>query len=153
MSGKVLDLQDFVAHATSAKADPVRVTKAARALVDGALRIRTGNDGIFGNVIPVTKPVEAVGAWLKSIERDMIGGDFQRENEAREALVVAAEEVDEAVKAVPKAARFQTALYADALGALAKGSSSSDQRSFWPWLLAAGLSGLLVGILFNLKRR
>lgn len=82
-----LDLQTFTDRVNQTRrADPRRVTQAGYKLVKGALRIRhngpTGNvvdvDDVLGSVMnrkkPVTKPAEAVGAWLKSLERDSAQG-------------------------------------------------------------------------------
>ena len=144
-----LDLQAFITRVGHVRSDPVQTTRAARALVNGALRIRTGCNGLYGIATPITRPTEAVGAWISSIESDLASGDFHRHAEAREALVAAAEEVDSAVKTIPKAKRLRNALYIDALGALAQPESSDN---IWPFL-AGILGGILVVVLINLRTR
>jgi hypothetical protein len=135
------------------KADPQRVARAGLTLVDGALRIRRGGDGLYGAVErPVTKPAEAVRAWLKGISQD-IGedGSFTRAAEMREALIAAAEEVDAAVKATPAAERLRGALYSDALDVLGS-AGPSGWRPYLPWFVAAGLGGALIGVLIAKRK-
>lgn len=151
MSGALpayIDLEAFAQRAQHArKADPARVARAGLNLVDGALRIRRGGDGLYGEVErPTTKPVEAVGAWIRALEREASSGSpFYRSAEMREALVAAAEEVDKAAQAMPQAERLRGALYADAIEVLGAGDSGS--RNLLPWIVAAIFGGICVGLL------
>jgi hypothetical protein len=133
-------------------ARPEQLTRIGLHLIDGALRVRRGGDGIFGDVEkPITKPAEAIGEWLRSLEESTVLGGVQRPHEAREAVAAAAEELDTAVGLMPAASRLRPALYADALGAL--GTFGADERAlpatFWPWTLVAALGGVLVGLLLG----
>lgn len=136
----------FAARANRASGDPSRSIRAGLALVDGAVRIRRGGDGLYGNVErPITKQAEAVGAWIRSMEPEILGGDFHRQAELREAVIAAAEEVDAAVAEAPAASRLQGALYTDALDAL--GAQQKRPTSILPWVIAGVLGGILVGVI------
>ena len=136
-------------------ADPRRVARAASTLVEGAMRIRRGGDGLYAAVDkPSTKQAEAIGAWLRSMEKDIIGGEeFHRQGELREALTAAAEEVGHAALATPAATRLRDALYTDAISVFGAGGGSGSNAQVLPWALAAGLGGILVGVLFARKKR
>ncbi len=146
MSCTDLDLATFAVRAGRAKpADAARVARATRSLVDGALRIRRGNDGLYGDVLkPVTKPAEAIGAWLRSIEREVDEGAFHRAAELREAMIAAGEEVDAATRATPAAERLRGALYSDALD-LIGGPAERPAASMWQWVVDSVLAVALVG--------
>jgi hypothetical protein len=155
MASVLHDFEAFAAKAEAAKrADPSQVARAGLNLVDGAIRIRRGGDGLYGDVEkPITKQAEAVGEWLKSLERDATtsGPAFRRSAEMREALVAAAEEVDRATTLLPDATRFKNALYSDAIDVL--GESAPSPRPWLPWVIVSALGGILVGILFSSRKR
>ena len=137
------DFDFFAERASRASAAPVDVARAARALVDGAIRIRRGGDGLYGEVAkPNVKQAEAIGVWIKSMERDMERGNFHRAAEMREALIAAGEEVDLATKAEPKALRLRDALWTDAITVLGSSGSSNNL----PWFIAAAAVGLAIGL-------
>lgn len=152
-----MDLPNFAQRASSAhRVDPRRVVRAGQKLINGALRIRRGGDGIYHNrdtvmgLPPVTKPAEAIGAWLQSLAGEAASGE-RCEAEMQEALLAAAEEVDEATKATPAASRLRSALYTDALGIV----SDTDKKSLpigLPWIIAAVLGGILFGVLIIRKK-
>lgn len=133
--------------------DPTRLAQAGMNLVNGALRIRRGGDGVYGTVDrPVTKPIEAVRAWIDSMAREVEEGKpYPRAAELRESVVAAAEEVDAAVREMPAAHRLRGALYEDALGAL------TTTRPWYahpavPWGVAVLLAGVLAGVLIARRR-
>lgn len=149
-----LDFPAFTARVGAARAhDPARVVRAASNLVEGALRIRRGNEGLYGVVErPVTKPAEALGSWIHSLEREIVGGEpFYRTAEAAEALVAAAEEVDAATEATPAATRLRNALYSDALTVVG-GGGESRWRPYLPWIISSVLGGILIGILMARRK-
>lgn len=144
------DLEAFAVQLERTKADPTRLTQAGRALVSGALRIRRAGDGLYGvpPERPITKPAEAVGAWLDDLEQDATNDwNFTRTAELQEAVVAAAEEVNTAVRATPAAARLQRALYRDVLGSL----NVRPPSNFVPWMIASILGGILIGMMINNK--
>ena len=158
-------LGDFDRQLRAARvADPDRAARAGLALLDGALRVRTGNNGLYPTPAhPVTKPVESLGAWIESLRTDARegGGDFfHRENELREVLGAAAAEVDAAVKgagATPSLERLRAALYQDALGAIEPPPAPPPPPPWYrepavPWVLAGGLGGVLLGLLIATAR-
>ncbi len=149
------DFVAFVQRATQArKAEPLQVARAGRNLIDGALRIRRGGDGLYAEVErPITKPAEAVGAWMGSLERQLDSGQpFGRAAEMREALVAAAEEVDAAAAATPAAERLRSALFSDALETIGGTGGPAAHQSFLGWIVAAALGGILIGVLLSRKR-
>ena len=147
------DFNAFAARASRTRTkNPALAALAGLNLVDGALRIRRGGDGIYGDVEkPITKPAEAVAAWLKDIENSIDDRPFTRSAELREAVVAAGEEVDAAAKAMPASERLRSALYSDALTVL--GGDLPMSSNFWPWLVATALGGILLGVLISRKRR
>ena len=146
-----IDLDAFAARVNARRSDPRRVALAGRNLIDGALRIRRGGDGLYGTPTrPITKPAEAVGAWLKAMEREAAAGPFHRQAEMREALMAAAEEVDAAAVAAPAAERLRGALFSDAIDVI--GGDTGGWRPWLPWLLVAGLGGVLIGVFMSRKR-
>ena len=156
MPPSAMDFTAFTARVGQAKKKhPGRLLDAGRGLVDGALRIRRGGDGLYGELParPVTKPAEAVGAWLEALSEEAADdAPFYRHAEAREALVAAAEEVQAATEQIPRAERLQGALYLDALDRIGLGSEGrSSLRAAVPWIVAASLAGILVGVF--LRRR
>lgn len=149
------ELASFTSRVQNAqRAVPLRALKAGLNLVDGALRIRAGGDGIYGEPHrPVTKPAEALRAWLRSMEPDIRNGTFDRHNELREAIVAAGEEINRAVEHVPAATRLRSALYSDATNII---GGWETPKSIVPWIVAASLGGVVVGMLLtrkNHKRR
>lgn len=157
----LIDLPSFANRVSQLPVrDPNRVAVAGRTLVDGAIRIRRG-DGVFGDSAaasrPVTKPAEAIAAWIGNMQRELTaGGPFHRHAELREALAAAGEEVDAAVSAMPgtpgmpAARRLQSALYSDAIGTI-DDKPASALKSALPWIISAALAGILVGILVSRK--
>lgn len=145
-----LDFAAFATQAENASANPRSVARATLGLVDGALRIRRAGDGIYGAipVRPVTKPAEAIGAWISDISRN---ANYRRA-EMREALIAAGAEVEAATReAAPSAGRLRAALYSDALGTLGSKEGSSNTL---PWVIAGVLGGILLSILYtNRKKR
>jgi cell division septum initiation protein DivIVA len=109
-------------------------------------------DGLYAQVDkPVTKPAEAIGAWLESMENELAGEEpFQRSAELREAIIAAGQEVDAAAAAQPEAARLRDALHADAL-AILQPKRNENPTSFFPWLLVSLLGGVLIGVLITKK--
>lgn len=83
---------------------------------------------------------EAVREWLRSLERDMVAGDFHRHAEMREALVAAAEEVERSTRG-----HLRDALYVDAIGAV-----SSPSRIPWRWVVAGAIGGVVGGVVAGL---
>lgn len=158
-----IDFPTFAARVERAhRADPTQVARAGKTLINGALRIRTGNGGLFGQVEkPITKPAQAIHEWLKALEREANNGDpFHRSAEIREAIVAAGEEIDKAAADLPTATRLRTALYKDALGAIdAIGGDAKPSRNYLPWILTGVLGGIVIGMLlprssfFKKKRR
>lgn len=161
-SGAALDLQAFTRRIGRVRpADPRRVARAGLNMVDNALRIRRSEgqqavdpadvlgSWLYPNQRPITKPAEAVGAWLKSIASD-IDEDvpFDRVAEMREAMIAAGEEVETATQSLPAAQRLRSALYSDALGSF---GSQSTMNPLLPWVLALG--GVLVGILWASRKK
>lgn len=144
-----LDLHSFISRASRAPNEPRRLLRAAQNLIGGALRIRTGNNGLYPVNAPhaATKPAEALNAWIKTLEVDAAREDFSRHNEAQEALIAAAEEVEQAARWAPKASRFRHALYADALGAI---EVAPKKPKVNPWLIVGILGGVLSGVLLGL---
>ena len=146
-----VDFDTFLARIGRSRPHPERAAQAAKALIDGALRIRQGGDGLYGvePSRPVTKPAEAIGAWLSSLETDYRGNpSFHRHAEMKEVLVAASEEVDKAARAMPGADRMRNALFTDAIDVIGGNSPSSRL----PWCIAALLGGILVGVLFSRRR-
>ena len=151
-----LDFQAFAANAnrTSAQSvNPTSLARAGHALVNGALRIRHGGNGLYGtsDKSVITKPAEAVGAWIKSMQAEIVGGNFHRTAELREAIVAAAEEVDAATLATPKATRLREALYTDALHVLG-GSDTTSKSNLILGIAASILGGLLLGLLLPVRK-
>lgn len=159
MSSEPIRLADFSARVQNANGESARLADAGLNLLQGALRIRRGGDGIYGDepTRPVTKPAEAVAAWIGSMKREMSVGSFQRKAELREALIAAGEEVDAAAQATPSAARLRGALYEDALGALDENSKTKSwfeaNSSILPWTVAGVFGGLLLGMYIWRRRR
>jgi len=144
------DFDIFAARVFNNKsADPGRVVQAGRQLIDGALHIRRGGNGIYGEPgRPVTKPAEAIGAWLDSLEAEAATGlPFRRPAEAREALIAAAEEVESASQSMPRAARYRSALFSDALDTV--GWSTPRIGTALPWIISGILGGILIGLLIR----
>lgn len=134
--------------------DADKTARAASNLLNGALRLRRSGDGVYGEPPPhpITKPAEAIGAWIASMTRE-IDQDvpFSREAEMREVLLAAGEEVDAAMPASTAAARLRDALYRDAIDTVSKGAWRPPR-----WVLFAGsaaLGGLLGGLLVALLSR
>jgi hypothetical protein len=149
--GAPLDFPSFLDRIERASTiDPRQATRVTENLVAGALRIRRG---VTSDVMrPVTKPAEAIGAWINAIKND---DPEQRGAELREALVAAAEEVDRAttVAPYPNASRMRDALYSDALTSIGDSNKSSWFSSpTVPWILASMFGGILIGIFFSRKK-
>ncbi len=162
-----LDYSAFERRArAAADSDSSRVARAGLTLVGGALRIRRGGDGLYAEVEkPVTKPSQAVAAWIESMAGEVEPGQpYHRAAELREALAAAAKEVDDAAQAAgagssPDLVHLRSALYADALGSVVDGGSNTIEsafpaavRGFWPWLLVSALGGVIVGMLVGRKK-
>lgn len=157
------DLTSFAEWTGRAKVnDPVRVARAGRRLLDGAMRIRRGADGLYGNVDkPITKPAEAIGAWISGLEREasdsqMGGAPFERSGELKEAVLAAAEEVDAATNATAEtsqnaASRLRVALLGDAVNAL--NPLAQQRSSVLPWVISGVLGGTLFGVLLTLMMK
>lgn len=143
------DLRVFLARLSQEQPPQEHLTRVGLRLVDGALRVRCGGNGVYEAVErPVTKPAEAIGEWLRSIEKSTVVGGEERSREAREAVVAAAEELDRAAYQTPSAGRLRAALYSDALDTLAAEDAKPVATStFWPWTIAAVLSGIILGML------
>lgn len=144
-----LDFTTFATQAENISATPRAVARATLGLVDGALRIRRAGDGIYGTVPirPVTKPAEAIGAWISDISRNA----NHRRAEMREALIAAGAEVEAATReASPSAGRLRSALYSDALGAL---GSTEKSPTALPWIIAGALGGILLSILYTHRKK
>jgi len=159
----MFDLPTFTSRVTRDRdADPACINRAGTTLVGAALRMRRGGDGLYGDppARPVTKPADALSAWFASLAGDM-GSEkaFHRQAELREALVAAAEEVDAAATATgaPSALRLRNALYSDAIDAIIGNDSPPvaphSATSVVPWVVAAGLGGLTIGLLIALFTR
>lgn len=133
--------------------EPERLTRVGLRLVEGAIRVRRGGDGIYGAVDkPATKQAEAIGEWLRSLEEaTAIGGSEARAHEAREAVVAAAKELDTATRHMPAAGRLRSALLHDALDTLGA-EESGMPANFWPWAACAALAGMLLGVLIGRHR-
>lgn len=154
-----LDFSAFARRAAAAReADPRRLAIVGRNLIDGALRIRhsspsTGEDDVIGSWLPkVTRPTEAIGAWIKSLSEQAESGEpFFRAAEMREAVIAAGEEVHTATEAMPTATRLRSALYADALDAI---GSSDKKPPVWPWIVGGVIGGgILVSLLVLIFQR
>lgn len=155
-----LDFSTFARRTAQAReADPRRLAIVGRNLIDGALRIRhsepasMGEDDVIGSWLPkVTKPTEAIGAWLKSLNEQVESGEpFFRAAEMREAVIAAGEEVHTAAEASPTAGRLRSALYADALDAI---GTSDKKPPVWPWIVGGAIGGgILISLLVLLLRR
>ena len=135
--------------------EPERLTRIGMRLVDGALRVRRGGDGIYGAVDkPATKQAEAIAEWLRALEESTTLGAagnsenaLSRGHEAREAVVAAARELDLATRQMPAAGRLRSALYNDALTALGADDPGLP-ANFWPWMAVGTLTGIVLGLLF-----
>lgn len=155
-----LDFSAFARRAAQAReADPRRLAIVGRNLIDGALRIRksdppsAGEDDVIGSWLPkVTRPTEAIGAWIKSLSEQAESGEpFFRSAEMREAVIAAGEEVHTAAEATPSAGRLRSALYADALDAI---GSSDKKPPVWPWIVGGVIGGgILVSLLVLIFQR
>lgn len=136
--------------------EPERLTRIGMRLVDGALRVRRGGDGIYGAVDkPATKQAEAIAEWLRSLEESTTVGAagysenaLSRGHEAREAVVAAARELDLATRQMPAASRLRSALYNDALTALGADEPGLPPN-FWPWAAVVGLAGVVIGLIIR----
>lgn len=149
------NFDSFVARVTTTRAPADRMLRAALNLVDGAQRIRRSSaPAVDGAAEVAARPTEAVRAWLKSMEPEVVGGDFSRHAELREALVAAGEEVERAAAAAaPASERLPRALYEDALGAI---GTTSSLRAFVPYLICGMIGGLAAAVLlrvFSAARR
>lgn len=145
-ASSVVDFTAFAQRAAAARnVDPRRAAQAGMNLVRGALHIRSQDDA------PVTTPAEAIGAWIGSMAKEATAGDFHRSAEMREALISAAEEVEEASKASPEKARLRNALFEDALGAIGGGELRLSPTL--PWILSGVLGGILLGLYFARRKR
>lgn len=138
--------------------DADNTAQAGLNLIEGALRIRSGNDGIFGQIErPHTKSAEAVQAWIRSLTSDGENGRT-RLSEMREAVVAAAEEVDAATEETKidgdATSRLRGALFSDALDLLGAGAKPSRTWMSWaPWIAVGVTSGILVGVLLARPKR
>ena len=145
----VIDFSAFARKAAAARnPNPRRMIRAGMQLVEGAIRIRSDEER------PITTPAEAVGAWVNSLAKEVDDdGEFHRIAELREAIVSAAEEVENAAKAgAPKAERLKRALFQDALGVI----GAQDYRpalQVLPWILTGVFGGMLLGMFFASRRR
>lgn len=160
-----LDFETFTDRVNQTRAaDPRRVTAAGYKLVKGALRIRQNESGtavdpndVLGSVMaskrkPVTKPAEALGVWLKSLERDSAQG-IDCSAEMRKALLAAGKEVNAAAEGgTADDLELRSALYTDALSVIG-GTSSVLRSPAFPWVIAGTLGGILIGIFFMMKSR
>jgi hypothetical protein len=148
------DLRVFLARLSQRQASrQEQLTRVGLHLVDGALRVRRGGDGVYENVErPITKPAEAIGEWLRGLDEATAIGGVARTHEAREAVAAAAEELDQATMQSPATSRLRNALYADALGALGADTQSTLPATFWPWMVASSLAGILIGLFLGRRR-
>lgn len=139
----LLDTEDFSVRAGRTNVqDPAKAARIASTLIEGARRLRKGRP---------TKQVEAVNQWIQSLERDVIGGDFHRTNELREAIIAAGEEIGAAANESTElqAPQLRDAMLSDALHALTQSSSTLSRG----WLVAAALGGILAGIYLGRRFR
>ena len=145
--------------------DACKAARAGLTLLGGARRIRTGGGGLYPTPArPVTKPVEALSAWIESIYHDAeeSGEAFGRKHELREAVGAAAAEVDAAVQDCgesPALAHLHSALFRDALGVMDPPAPLPPPPISWyesptvPWVAAGTLSGVLIGLLLAMLGR
>ncbi len=155
-----LDFSTFARRAAQARdADPRRLAIVGQNLIEGALRIRhsepvpAGEDDVIGSWLPkVTRPTEAIGAWLKSLNEQIESGEpFFRSAEMREAVIAAGEQVHTAAKAAPHQQRLRSALYADALEAI---GSQDKKPSVVPWIVCGAIGGgILISLLVLILRK
>lgn len=159
-----LDFETFTERVNQTRPDPRRVTQAGYKLIKGALRIRQSEpDGsavdlndVLGSVMskrkPITKPAEAVGAWLKSLERDSSQG-IDCSAEMRKALLAAGKEVNAAAEGgTADDVELRSALYTDALSVIGSSSAGVLQSRAFPWVLLGILGGILVGVFVARKK-
>lgn len=155
-STPAIDFETFATLTNRArKTDPERIARVGLDFIDSALKIRRGGDGLYGDIDqPVTRPAEAIGAWIKNLQHEAHNdpSSFYRRAEMREAVVAAAEEIDTASRLVPTTTvqRLQNALYSDALEEII-GSSGHAPTSTLPWIIVGALGGVILGILLAKK--
>ena len=142
----------FLDRTAQTRANPALLARTGLRLIDGAVRIRQGGDGLYGDVPkPATKQAEAIGAWLHALSADIRPDEpFLRKAELREALRAAGEEVGAATQSTPAASRYGDALYSDALDVIGS-SGTTYHNNFWPWIVATLFGGILVGVLLRRK--